>query len=63
MSSDMTHEEILELGTALRHGTDIPSALAKAEVIGHLDCGHNRYAQGLISLKFRITQSKTGKSG
>ena len=63
ISSDMTQEEILELGAALREDADISSALAEAGVIGHLDYGHNRYAQGPISLKFRITQSKTGKSG
>lgn len=63
MSSDMTYEEILELGTALRQDADISAALSEAGVIGHLDYGHNRYAQGPISLKFRITQSKTGKSG
>lgn len=55
--------EIQEFGKLIREDADIAAALDEAGVIGHLDYGHNRYAQGPTSLKFRITQSKTGKSG
>ena len=55
--------DIAALGKQLRADSEIEQALLESGYIGHLDYGHNRYAQGPISLKFRITESKRGKSG
>lgn len=63
LGADAASKDILELAQLLKGDQDIADALESAGVIGHLDLGHNRYAQGPISLKFRITMSKRGKSG